>query len=241
MASKNEASKVEEEVLEEEVYEDDIELPETPEAEVELLLGYREFESPDGSFNLRVYKPTIGIEAKADAAYSRDFNTLLRSDDPPLTKRKMEKRLAEIGDWTEEDEEELIGIRNKAIELRRKVDDEKSKKKTSKKKLTELSSEFMDAQLAFYELNTVKNSYFNQTLEGMADEKRWMTKLVLCTKKVDDGQELPLWDSVEDLLNEEDITLARKVLYEATLFWQGVDTSLFDGLPGLVEDDGDED
>lgn len=232
MVEKKEA---EVEVLEEQQDEeivDELELPETSQHEMELVLGYREFEIPGKELTVRVYKPSVGIDSKADAAYAREFSRLLQEENPPMTRRQMERELLAKEVWTETDEEELLEKQQAVSATRLKLETEKSKERVSKKKLETLTLDFAKAQEEFLILNGTKQSYFANTIEGLAEECRWMAKIVLCTTKVKSKKEIPLWENVNVLLDEKDAIIMRRVMLEATLYWQGVDANVFDGLPG---------
>ena len=180
-----------------------------------------------------MYKPSVGIDSQADSAYVIEFNRLMRSENPPMTRRQMERKLASQEMWTEEDERELLEKQQAVAALRLKLEEERAKARTSKKKLEGMVIDVAQAQQAYLELHGTKQSYFANTLEGLADERRWLMKLVLCTTKmVKETVEEPLWNTIDELLNEKDPLVVRRVMLESTLFWQNVDTSIFDDLPG---------
>ena len=179
-----------------------------------------------------VHHPTIKEDSEINEVYLDEFSRLANETNLP-SMAKMERILAEKGNWTEEDDKKIDGlftaIRNRQLEraqLRMKM---KTMKRVPKKLLDQyetLSDKIQELELSLQTEVLRKSSMLEATLEKKAEKKALYHKLILCTKREDGTR---VWETMEDFENET-ASDVRELIMKAMMFWQGVSTPLSEGL-----------
>lgn len=217
------------------------ELTDVKRAEMELIKDYREIEiDPYGK--IRIYRPTIEDDYQADLVFTDEMNRLLRSNPNIPTQEEQEQMLESRGIWTKAHKDEVERIKEELSELSTELflaKEEYKKNKTSKnkKKITDLNNEYDSLRKQFMKMQSVSSKYFGATVEGRAEEKRFLVRMSSAVKNVDGER---IWSSTEDLAKERDSEPVRRIVYEFIAFLQGVDTQVLAELPDLFDEVGEE-
>lgn len=210
--------------------------------EVELNRGYRVLKSPVYG-ELHVYLPTIEIDYQADLVYSEEVLNLMRNSSLPTSEVLFEE-LKEKGDWTDDHIQKHEKLRESMFDTATELALAKAdlignpQSKRVQKRVATLEKQVSAQRKEFFALESTKQKFFSLTVEGKAQEKQLIYKLVHCVKRKDGSQ---LWESTEELEKKGHSNRVRDIVIEFTTFSNGIDPRVLDSVPGLNTDVGDKD
>ena len=123
-------------------------------------------------------------------------------------------------------------------EINKLLEDKTDKLKEFGKILLNTSYDFTAKYTELAELLAEKYSYEVNSLENQLNNMTLYYKLTKCTvevqKEEDQEKEISVWDSIDDLMNDKNVSLVQKLLVQAQDFWRAGDVSFFGDLPGLT-------
>ena len=124
--------------------------------------------------------------------------------------------------------------KNRTEEIDKLLESKTDKLRSFGKILLDVSYDFTAKYTELAELLAEKYSYEVNSLENQLNNMTLYYKLTKCALEIKDDAETPLWDSVEILMNDKNISLVQKLLVQAQDFWRAGDVSFFGDLPGLT-------
>ena len=205
-------------------------------ASAELKLGYRDVVvSRNGKpLTIRIEHPSISDELKISQAYASKYNELIR-DGNSFTKKELENELKKRGVVTIIDEQKVTQLTDS---LKKIIEDYNlyltSNNKPSKKKMEQLRSQYYELRDKLLLVNSELNEHYINSIESIAEQYQYFLKMVLCIKDV---QGLPIWNNLEDLLNEKyDRVFVSQCIQESQMFWSNISREMLYDLPGVLED-----
>lgn len=186
---------------------------------------------------LHIYHPTPGDDSIAGTIYSKAHNRLIKDPDL-LTNSQMKKLLEERNLWGKEQEDALQAIRDQMRDIELSVAHMRVKPPYNKATMLRLRTKWFELRDKLQELNLQRESYYSNTVEGLAEEEKIKSKLSLCVK-YPDGKKV--WNSITELDQEEDKTNLMTLMQEAVLFWMGLSQEIIRDLPAKILFGGEDD
>lgn len=182
----------------------------------ETITGSRIFEV-NGFGLVKVRFPTIEESNMADYYYTKAYNKALKDDIP--TNDEMEKIIRQKGLWTEDDDKKLKEIEDKINEVLvalSKVKGEKAKEP--------FYDELNNLQNERLILRNKKNSYFNYTVESLAEQQRIAYLTWACSYNAETGERL--WKTFEEFKQETNQKGVADIAFQLLSLLMGLDDKL---------------
>ena len=214
----------------------------TRQIEVELKRGYRVIDSPTYG-KLRIYLPTIEVEYQADLVYSEEVLRLM-TETELKTSEDLFAVLAEKGTWTEEHNQKMESLKEETFDLTADLavaQSELIKKPNSKqhkRRVDKIQAQVDKVRKDYLKMVNTHSKYFGYTVEGKAQEKQLVYKLIHCVKY--DENNTPVWETMKDL-EEGHSNRVRDIVIQFTTFVNGIAPQVLDLVPELKEEFRDED
>lgn len=165
---------------------------------------------------VRYKLPTLNDRDVADQLYSRAYTKMLK-DDSYMTIDEMLAAAKRRGLWSDADDKRLAEIDNDILETKDLANSEtnKNKKKKLFEKLAELRNEKFQYALRLGRLTA-------SAIENLAERERTIYMLLKCTFVIDEnGNELPLYASKEEIENEQNLKMLERITLDGKSFWTG--------------------
>lgn len=188
----------------------------------EVSQGYRDWELKETKYRTRF--PTPKEDASARIAYATAFNEALSKNLP--TQKQMRKTLEEKGIWGDDEEREIVGIRDKIAQLETILS--KKSPKDQSKTTRKLAGELLELRSKAIEASSQLTDFMANTIEALAEESKQAYYVSTCTE-LQDGTKV--WETPEDFMNSRDSTLVNAATYQYITFTNGLAENYIEMLP----------
>jgi len=185
---------------------------------------------------LHIYQPTTKDDSLSFNEHAKVFNQMIKDEDM-MTRKEMEDILEKRGIWGKKETDRLDEVQTKMRDLEFVVAKMKQSGKINKKKMKELRTQWFIWKGEISDLFTKKTEYLTNTIESRAEEAEVKAKLSLCVK-FPDGERV--WNSLDELEEEEDRTAVVALVNKAMFFWTGLTQEIIDDLPAKLLFGGEE-
>jgi len=173
--------------------------------------------------------PTIKEEMDINRFYSKKFTELLKNTEL-VTSKKMTQILRDKGEWTEEEDNNLIDLMrlyfSKTVTLK-EIENKKRKSQTDKENINELNKEIGKIYNEYLELSIFKGALFENTVDKKAEEEAFKYKMFKCCYRENGSL---VWESLENLLNYNAISEFEQLMADCMSFWKGTSVPLLESL-----------
>jgi O6-methylguanine-DNA--protein-cysteine methyltransferase len=198
----------------------------------EIMKQHREFkmtvdDGPDKMY--RVYFPAPGIEASVNQTYSKTYGRLLQDSDM-LPEKQILENLTERGLWSAQKDKQITGLQERLARLRNLIYTQGETGMTSDDMEKQADDDTRTEQ-ELDELISEKMSFTSNSIETRANETKIKDQVWQCVKEVKEGQETPVWNSLEAIDTEINRILLFRVINECVSFWQGAPSDFLGDLP----------
>jgi hypothetical protein len=202
---------------------------------------YREFKLPGAIGEperiFRVYNPSPKIESSVNMTYTKIYGHLMQDDDC-LPEAQIMDLMRKRNLWDDMKDKRMESLQERSVRLRGIII--MSGETMTVAEMDKKAEEFSEIEKELDELNKMRNSFVQNSIEHRAYESKVKDQLWQCVRILDaQGSESLLWKNMEDIDNETDRILLFRVMNECVTFWQGVPSEFLDERRGRQNGESD--
>lgn len=165
--------------------------------------------------------PSVKVAGDADYEYSKSYTRALT--DGLLPRVVIEQKNKDAGAWTEEDQKKDIALNSELEEILLK-----SASANNKEERDKLKQRYYNLQESMSFLSAKKAALSAHSAEAKAEEGKIATLMVACCL---DGDHNKIWETRDDLDNEENSSLMQTIANEFMAYISGMDEKI-----GMLEE-----
>jgi len=185
---------------------------------------------------VHIYHPNPGEASIASDAYSEAFSKFI-SNSNLLTKDQLLEKIKEKGIWGDKDEALIESLRDDLHDIELNVAQMRKRGRYTKQQMDVWRSKWYAVKNQLHDVLRKQTELLSNSIEGRASEQEIKVKMSLCVKYPDGKR---VWNSVEELNNEEEFNVVIFLVKECMMFWSGLTQEIIDVLPAELIFGGEE-